>query len=375
MKVAFVLGTSTGGTARHVRMLAAGCAARGVAVEVFGPRRPTATSRSAPWPAARSRSRRWRSRTGRAPPATCGRSGGCAGCSPPGGPMWCTRTACGPARSPRSRWRSSGPPSTTRGPRWSSPCTTRPPAGGVTGAVYRVLELIVARSADSVLCVSPDLEERMRAAGARRVGRGPWSRRPAFPRNASRRFPCRVTRTRPARGAGGGPAGGAERVRHPAGGGRRVAGPAARAAPGHRGRRPARGRPEGQAARLGLDARFPGHRDDVPALLAAAAVFVLPSCGKASRSSCRRRCAPGCPSWPPGSAGSPADRRRRACSSRPETPGAGRRGPRGADRRGAGRPAAQGRRRPRPRLAERRRRRDRRPSSSPAPSPDPAATP
>ena len=31
MKVAFVLGTSTGGTARHVRTLAAGCAARGVA--------------------------------------------------------------------------------------------------------------------------------------------------------------------------------------------------------------------------------------------------------------------------------------------------------------------------------------------------------
>src|SRR5207245_357229 len=44
-------------------------------------------------------------------------------------------------------------------------------AGGATGAVYRVLERIVARSADSVLCVSPDLEERMRAAGARRVGR------------------------------------------------------------------------------------------------------------------------------------------------------------------------------------------------------------
>src|SRR5580692_12017806 len=37
VKVAFVLGTSTGGTARHVRMLAAGCAARGVRVEVFGP--------------------------------------------------------------------------------------------------------------------------------------------------------------------------------------------------------------------------------------------------------------------------------------------------------------------------------------------------
>jgi glycosyltransferase involved in cell wall biosynthesis len=32
-----------------------------------------------------------------------------------------------------------------------------------------------------------------------------------------------------------------------------------------------------EAARLGLDARFPGHRDDLPALLAVAAVFVLPS--------------------------------------------------------------------------------------------------
>ena len=37
MKLAFVLGTSTGGTARHVKMLAAGCAARGLRVEVFGP--------------------------------------------------------------------------------------------------------------------------------------------------------------------------------------------------------------------------------------------------------------------------------------------------------------------------------------------------
>jgi glycosyltransferase involved in cell wall biosynthesis len=44
-----------------------------------------------------------------------------------------------------------------------------PPAGGATGAIYRVLELIVARNATSVLCVSPDLEDRMRTAGARRV--------------------------------------------------------------------------------------------------------------------------------------------------------------------------------------------------------------
>uniref|UniRef100_UPI0026202251 glycosyltransferase family 4 protein n=1 Tax=Trebonia sp. TaxID=2767075 RepID=UPI0026202251 len=34
---------------------------------------------------------------------------------------------------------------------------------------------------------------------------------------------------------------------------------------------------QSRAVSLGVDARFPGHRDDVPALLAAAAVFVLPS--------------------------------------------------------------------------------------------------
>ena len=45
------------------------------------------------------------------------------------------------------------------------------PGGGVAGLLYRLLERIVARGADLVLCVSPDLEGRMRAAGARRVER------------------------------------------------------------------------------------------------------------------------------------------------------------------------------------------------------------
>src|SRR6266852_2555813 len=122
-----------------------------------------------------------------------------------------------------------------------------PAAGGLTGAIYCVLELTVARRADSVLAVSADLEERMRAAGARRVGRA--------------LVPALV----PAAGVS------AET-------------PPAPAWPGD----PEPGRPvvlavgrlaelKSQAARLGLDARFPGHRDDVPALLAAAAVFVLPS--------------------------------------------------------------------------------------------------
>jgi hypothetical protein len=36
-RIAYVIGTTTGGTGRHVAMLAGGCAARGLAVTVFGP--------------------------------------------------------------------------------------------------------------------------------------------------------------------------------------------------------------------------------------------------------------------------------------------------------------------------------------------------
>ena len=36
-RIAYVIGTTAGGTGHHVAMLADGCAARGLAVEVFGP--------------------------------------------------------------------------------------------------------------------------------------------------------------------------------------------------------------------------------------------------------------------------------------------------------------------------------------------------
>jgi len=42
--VAFVLGTTAGGTGAHVAMLAAGCAAREMAVSVFGPSQAAAAS-------------------------------------------------------------------------------------------------------------------------------------------------------------------------------------------------------------------------------------------------------------------------------------------------------------------------------------------
>ena len=161
-----------------------------------------------------------------------------------------------------------------------------PPAGGATGAVYRVLERIVARSADSVLCVSPDLEERMRAAGARRVGRAvvpaavPAVDAPAA--GVSAETPAALSLP-------GVPAPGRPLV---LAAGRLAAqkgfGTLLEAAALWRdiqpepllviaGEGPLAADLKGQAARLGLDARFPGHRDDVPALLAAAAVFVLPS--------------------------------------------------------------------------------------------------
>ena len=82
----------------------------------------------------------------------------------------CARArAAGRGAQPCSRWRS------LRRPAPAAIVVTvhnAPPYGGGAAAlVYRLLERIVARGADLVLCVSPDLERRMRAAGARRVAR------------------------------------------------------------------------------------------------------------------------------------------------------------------------------------------------------------
>src|SRR6266849_9065728 len=156
-----------------------------------------------------------------------------------------------------------------------------PAAGGLTGAIYCVLELTVARRADSVLAVSADLEERMRAAGARRVGRALV---PALVPAAGV-----SAETPPAPAWPGDPEPGRPVVLAV---GRLAAqkgfGTLLEAAASWRdirpepllvvvGEGPLEAELKSQAARLGLDARFPGHRDDVPALLAAAAVFVLPS--------------------------------------------------------------------------------------------------
>jgi glycosyltransferase involved in cell wall biosynthesis len=284
VKVAFVLGTSTGGTARHVLMLAAGCAARGVSVEVFGPAQTDkdfafgaiAGAEFTPVEIAdRPRVRhdlravrRLRRLTAAWRPDVVHAHGLRAGAL--------TAIALTFVRPTVYQAR----------PALVVTVHNAPPAGGVTGAVYRVLERIVARGAGSVLCVSADLEERMRIAGARRAGRALV---PAFA-----------------------PAAGVSAA------GVFAAGPAGLSLPGD----PDPGRPlvlaagrlaaqkgfgtlleaaarwrdidpepllviagegplaadlKAQAAALGVDARFAGRRDDMPVLLAAAAVFVLPS--------------------------------------------------------------------------------------------------
>jgi glycosyltransferase involved in cell wall biosynthesis len=277
VKVAFVLGTSTGGTARHVLMLAAGCAARGVSAEVFGPARTDedfgfgalagvefTPVEIADRPRVRHdlrAVRRLRRLTAAWRPDVVHAHGQRAGALAAIALSFVRPTVYQPR------------------PALVVTVHNAPPAGGVTGAVYRVLEQIVARSADSVLCVSADLEERMRAAGARRVGRALV---PAFASAGPGPAPA-------APSLPGGPAAGRPLV---LAAGRLAAqkgfGTLLEAAALWRdlqpepllviaGEGPLAGDLKAQAARLGLDARFPGHRDDIPALLAAAAVFVLPS--------------------------------------------------------------------------------------------------
>jgi glycosyltransferase involved in cell wall biosynthesis len=148
-----------------------------------------------------------------------------------------------------------------------------PHGGGAAALIYRALEHVVARGADLVLCVSGDLEQRMRAAGARRVARAVV---PAPDTGKSAVTPITPAAGRPIVLAAGRLAG------------QKGLGTLLEAAATWRdmapepllliaGDGPLSAELRARAAALGVDAEFLGHRDDVPALLAAAAVFVLPS--------------------------------------------------------------------------------------------------
>jgi glycosyltransferase involved in cell wall biosynthesis len=169
-RVALVVGTTAGGTGSHVRMLATGLAGRGIDVSVFGP--PSADAAFGFGAAAGvtfspvefgDRPRlgdvaavlRLRRLLGH------GRVAATSEVVHAHGLRAGALTVLALARL-RHRAR----------PRIVVTVHNGLPAGrGARSVVYRLLERVVARGADLVLCVSSDLEARMRSAGARQVGR------------------------------------------------------------------------------------------------------------------------------------------------------------------------------------------------------------
>ncbi|MFI9556570.1 glycosyltransferase [Nonomuraea endophytica] len=174
MRVVFVLGTTSGGTGRHVLMLAEGLVRRGHQVVVAAPAAvgeafgfgaagarfvPVAVS-DRPHPArdlAAVAAIRRITREADVVHAHGLRAGALA-----------VLAGLGRSRSRRRSARSVRTSATGKAARPVLVVTLHNAltAGGFVGAVYGVLERIVARGADRVLVVSPDLGERMTALGA-----------------------------------------------------------------------------------------------------------------------------------------------------------------------------------------------------------------
>jgi glycosyltransferase involved in cell wall biosynthesis len=289
LRVALVLGTSAGGVGRHVYSVAAGLTARGAHVVVLGPpeteelfgftgtgaRFAPVEISDRPRPARDGRAvarlrRLLRGTPGHAARGSGGaqvvhahglRAGGLAVAALAG-------IVPGPLRFSRGR-----PPLVVT-------LHNAVIAGGVTAVAYGALERIVARGAAAVLGVSPDLEDRMRALGAREVGRAlvpapPPTRSPG---------PAERAEVRAELGIGDRPliltVG---RLAHQKGLPTLLdaaAGWTARTSPplvAIVGDGPLENELRGRIETEGLPVRLLGRRQDVPALLAAADVVVVPS--------------------------------------------------------------------------------------------------
>jgi glycosyltransferase involved in cell wall biosynthesis len=161
-RIAYVVGTTTGGTGRHVAMLAEGCAARGLAVAVFGPESTKSLFPAVPFGAVDIGSR---PRPGRDAAAVRRLRGLLADCDPDVVHAHGLRAGAAAALALRRAGRG------RRGRRPALQVTVHnaAPAGIGSRVIYRRLERLVARRSDSVLCVSTDLARRMRDAGARHV--------------------------------------------------------------------------------------------------------------------------------------------------------------------------------------------------------------
>lgn len=277
-RVVLVLGTTAGGTGTHVRMLADGLAGRGVAVTAAGPASAGARLAFSAVPGVSFAAVEIGDRP---------RPGDLASV------LRLRRLLAARANAVHAHGLRAGALSLlaltlVRGRRRPAAVVTvhnAPPAAGASARVYRLLERLVARRADLVLCVSPDLEARMRAVGARRVERAVIAA-PQAPSAQPGTAAAAAAQLVPL--ALGGPATrpvvlGAGRLAPQKGFGVLLE---AAAALGDldpvplvviAGDGPLGAELPARAAALGVDAVFAGHRDDVPALLGLAAVFVLPS--------------------------------------------------------------------------------------------------
>jgi glycosyltransferase involved in cell wall biosynthesis len=276
MRAAYVVGTVTGGTREHVAMLARGCAARGIDVTVFGPARtgqqffPAGDGAQGQSPvsfvpveiADRPRPAhdtavvlRLRRLLAHSRPDVVHAHGLRAGAA----------AALALMGSPRR------PLAVT--------VHNAPPAGGTAGAAYAVLERIVAHRADTVACVSGDLAARMQRLGVTAVARALVPTPPAAAPDSQA-----VAGVRAELGGDSHPVVLAVGRLAPQKGFATLLAAATR----WQGRDPrpvialAGEGPLDQALRAQADAsgilmRFLGQRGDVPALLASAAVVVVPS--------------------------------------------------------------------------------------------------
>jgi glycosyltransferase involved in cell wall biosynthesis len=284
LRIAYVVGTVGGGTGQHAAMLARGCAAGGNSVTVFGPaqvgRRYFADARAPAWEG-----------------ASGGPAGGAAVTFVPVEIADRPRPAHDGAAVLRLRrllarsvpdvvhahgLRAGAAAALALTGRRTALAVTvhnAPPGGSLAGAVYTVLERIVARRSDVVACVSSDLAARMSGLGAAGVCRALVPAAPA-PVPAAEA----VTAVRAGLGAVGHPVVlAAGRLAAQKGFATLLA--AAGRWRGHdpdpvlvlAGQGPLDQALRAQADAGGIRARFLGQRDDVPALLAAADVVVVPS--------------------------------------------------------------------------------------------------
>jgi glycosyltransferase involved in cell wall biosynthesis len=267
-RIAYVVGTTTGGTGRHVAMLAEGCAGRGMAVSVFG---PPATREAFPAAFFEPVDIAGRPRPARDAAAVLRLRRLIAARAPDVVHAHGLRAGAAAVLAL--------PPRRRRGPALLVTVHNAAPSGAASGAVYLALERLTARRADAVLCVSADLAGRMRRAGARDVALATVPAPPAAAPAAEA-----IARARADMAAGGRPV-------------VLAVGRLARqkgfdvlleAVILLQDRDPApllvlagEGPLAGQLARstraAGADVRFLGPRADVPALLAAADVVVVPS--------------------------------------------------------------------------------------------------